>query len=150
MIPVDQTILLPPSENCFAACVASILEHPLWTVPNFCIGDRSDWWRRLVDWIRDQDLWICGFSGRDDRPFDGAMLSGHGFAIASGPSPRGSWLHSVVVECDLWRIVHDPHPSRAGLAGFARDFILISSCPSSRSRIESRDSSGGLEERTQR
>lgn len=34
MKPVAQTLLKPPDGDCFAACVASILELPLATIPN--------------------------------------------------------------------------------------------------------------------
>lgn len=34
----------------------------------------------------------------------------------SGPSPRGNGLHHAVVGLNC-EIAHDPHPSRAGLAG---------------------------------
>lgn len=37
--------------------------------------------------------------------------------IATGPSPRGDWLHCVIVDAVTGELVHDPHPLRAGLAG---------------------------------
>ena len=49
MKPVDQTILTAPGGNCFAACVASILELPLADVPNFCSEER--WWNALQIWL---------------------------------------------------------------------------------------------------
>lgn len=44
-------------------------------------------------------------------------------ALASGPSPRGTFWHVVVVDAD-GTMLHDPHPSRAGLEE-ARDRFLL-------------------------
>lgn len=35
--------------------------------------------------------------------------------MAAGKSPRGDWLHAVVYDRLAQRVVHDPHPSRAGI-----------------------------------
>ena len=47
-----------------------------------------------------------------------------GYAIASGPSPRGTNIqHAVVVkDGELW---HDPHPSRAGVLSIETYEVLI-------------------------
>lgn len=45
--------------------------------------------------------------------------------IASGPSPRGDWLHSVLADPWTGSLIHDPHPSDAGLAGDPVDLILL-------------------------
>ena len=47
--------------------------------------------------------------------------------VATGPSPRGDWLHSVVVDARTGELVWDPHPSRAGLAGAPVDVAAIAS-----------------------
>lgn len=44
-------------------------------------------------------------------------------SLASGPSPRGSFWHVVVVD-HANEMVHDPHPSRAGLVDHRDLFVL--------------------------
>lgn len=51
--------------------------------------------------------------------------SGWPHVIASGPSPRGDWLHAVIVDAVTGDLVWDPHPSRAGLAGPPVDVAAI-------------------------
>lgn len=45
--------------------------------------------------------------------------------VASGPSPRGPWLHAVVVDALTGALMWDPHPSRAGLAGDPVDLAVL-------------------------
>jgi len=99
--------------NCYAACIASILGLPLETVPNFCAGGEA-WFSETNKWLHEN----CGVvisTWRED-PF-GAYPKEYGEAvyIASGKSPRGDWNHSVV--WSRGSVLHDPHPSRAGIVG---------------------------------
>jgi hypothetical protein len=43
--------------------------------------------------------------------------------IASGQSPRGDFMHSVIYRGGS--LVHDPHPDGAGLRGAPRDVIVL-------------------------
>lgn len=112
MKPVTQSKLYqedaPMRGNCRAACVASLLEIPLWMVPPIedMRGDLQE--ERWNDWL--------------DRMFGLEFVRNHGdgvppaeFYIACGPSPRGvgSIYHSVVYSNG--QLVHDPHPSGAGV-----------------------------------
>ena len=112
MIRVDQTLFKaggPEDEcgNCFAACIASIMEKPLIQIPNFCA--HKDWVLRLNTWLAHMGLYYMEFRsefnhGKEDW----------GFHIMSGPSPRlKGFYHSVVGF--KGEIIHDPHPSRTGL-----------------------------------
>ena len=110
---VDQTLFGSSVGNCFAACVASILNVSLASVPNFCASE--DWWQRFVHWLDQRELTAIRVDGEPTWLPDGAL------AIVSGPSDRGL-MHATV-----WRgqtMVHDPHPSRAGLV-VAVDAVLI-------------------------
>lgn len=126
MKPIDQTrfaIELPLTEapgNCWAACIASILEVPLPEVPdeaNFWkpgMSHRQSW--RLYEpsvhrWLRERGLLLLDvrskqvfYSGEQFDPF----------CIVSGPSPRNCDVNHAVVGRGM-EIIHDPHPSRAGL-----------------------------------
>lgn len=113
--------------DCFRACVASILELDPFTVPNFCEEDWGkekdfSWYKAMLKWLHPRGLTYfdiqvpAEFHG---RWFEGPAASGfETFHILSGISPRGI-QHSVVARNGI--IVHDPHPSRAGLAGPAED-----------------------------
>jgi len=117
MKPVDQTKFGFEDGNCGAACIASILEIPLESIPNFHGEDPSDpklYWKNVRKWCADKPFILISISiseGYDPKEFLKDC-----WVIASGPSPRGTkeWHRHAVV----WRngeIVHDPHPSREGL-----------------------------------
>jgi hypothetical protein len=116
MIPVDQTTFGMPHGNCLSACVASLLHLPITQVPAFCDKPDIDWWKRLLEWLHER-----GWYGLMLNPPAGGKPP-RGYHIRSGKSPRGDFLHSVVARGD--EIVHDPHPSRAGLESF-EDFIVL-------------------------
>lgn len=125
MKPVDQTIFGTPHGNCFAACIASILELPIEEVPNF-IAEGDRWWDAAKAWLDERGyalLWVkhdavrCGYL--DPNPL---IDAGHYF-IVCGTSPRCDSLHSVVNH--YGKMVHDPHPSRDGFVGEWESFIVI-------------------------
>lgn len=104
MHKVTQTILHhDPSGipgNCLQAAVASLLHLPLDAVPHFALH---------TDWLEQMSA-FCHLHGYRIR-----MLPPHthcAYGMAWGPTTRGT-RHAV-----CWadgRMVHDPHPSRAGL-----------------------------------
>lgn len=59
MIEVQQTILKPPTGNCHAACIASILELPLRAVPSLYDGADADGYDRDAAYKRQHD-WLHG------------------------------------------------------------------------------------------
>jgi hypothetical protein len=139
MKPVIQTITEDKFGNCFAACLASLLELPISEVPDFrrmqeekpcvCMVTEADKWLREKFKLRlisidmyQQDggapntaqcllnrLWFCNT---------------HDFVILSGESPRkakdgSKKYHCVIGIADCWgfKIVHDPHPDGGGIIG---------------------------------
>ena len=112
MIPVTQTILLgdPSGErgNCFAACIASILELPIEQVPNFCNHD--DWRLRTNEWLSLRGLAYLDVNLVGDARDE--LVRFWGYHVISGDGPRGV-RHAVVGL--RGEIVWDPHPTRAGL-----------------------------------
>lgn len=112
--PVDQTLFGEPYGNCFAACVATIFGLGIDDVPNFCA--HQDWQKRCADWFGERGfavlrLTIAAADLDDGRAIINEWLPGT-LAIVTGKADRGL-LHATV-----WRggeLVHDPHPSRAGL-----------------------------------
>lgn len=111
MTPVNQSKLYCSdgihNGNCYAACLASLLNVPLWMVPPFeDMFARVGWRARVQEWLR--------------RLFDleQARIEGHNpaalpeFYIANGLSKRGVH-HSVIYSAG--ELVHDPHPSGDGI-----------------------------------
>ena len=106
MIPVFQTRIGKISGNCFAACIASILEVPLTTVPDFGDDDERTFIRKLADWMSPLDLYYTQVSS-DDPILREMFRFGEAYHTIEGVSPRGG-LHACVGRNGV--IVHDPHP----------------------------------------
>ncbi len=129
MTPITQTKFGRPDGNCFAACVASILEarleeldsveaaHADYARRYIDAGDEDPggphWWDALVAWSRSH--------GYQPLYLPEKELAPAGYAIASGPGPRGL-PHAVVTLHG--NVVHDPHPDRAGITEFI-DFTVF-------------------------
>lgn len=123
MTPVAQTILKPPTGNCFAACVASILELPVATVPNMYEGadtllyDRDKAYDRVQRWLRGMGLRLLSFD-RDDAEeahIDwGRTWRPSGYWIATH-EPVGGTPHATVWKGD--RFVWNPFPGASQVVG---------------------------------
>lgn len=109
MIPVDQTTF-GDEGNCFSACLASIFHLRADDVENFAVTKSSRWLWHVNAWLEPRGLRLVriNYSAADTCEMPGRSL-----CIASGPSPRGNRNHAVVWRG--WELVHDPHPSRAGI-----------------------------------
>lgn len=99
---VDQDVLVEQHGfgNCLQAAVASIIEFPLNTVPNFILFEK--WYDRMVEFLNEKGFDVSGEPTNNE------------YALAFGDSPRGT-KHAVVMMGD--DIVHDPHPSKGGVTG---------------------------------
>lgn len=105
MIPHTQTIFVNDPRgipgDCMRTAVAALLELPTEAVPHFALYDR-EWYTAFTMW-----LGVIGFTM---RPLAASNVDRE--CIALGMSPRG--VEHVVV----WGpegMLHDPHPSRAGI-----------------------------------
>lgn len=94
--------------NCFAACLASLLDLPLWMVPPFeDMFARPEWRARVNQWLaRAHSMQLRRTEGHQFERLPE-------FYMANGMSPRGV-MHSVIY--GRGTLVHDPHPSGAGVA----------------------------------
>lgn len=134
MTPVDQTRFFcgnpgDPAEsapgNCWTACIASLLDLTLTEVP-----DEAEFWKpgmtpsqSWIPYMKEAHRWLRGRGfvlvevQAKHVNYQGPIeifKSMH--CILSGPSPRNKDVfHAVVGRGN--EIVHDPHPSRAGLLG---------------------------------
>lgn len=120
MKPVTQTLFGDKKGNCFAACIASLLELELGTVPNFCVDHHSRWWDVLNDWLEPRGFVAIMLRSAEMELYRSA------FVIASGQGPRGC-MHSVIYRNGV--MVHDPHPSCAGLLDVEDVIVLIAIDP---------------------
>lgn len=126
MIPADQSTF-GPFGNCFAACIASLLEVPAETVPNFMLGlpswDPNDseaagrWARAFLAavnaWLAPRGLWYFELwvdGGLPRYLTDATPTSAYWLGV--GPVEGGAY-HAVVMRGA--EMVHDPHPRRTGL-----------------------------------
>jgi hypothetical protein len=113
MLKQQQTVFGDKKGNCFATCIACILELPVEEVPNFC----GDHWTDDGEWFRQTNKWLAPLGLRYiEFQYGDWVTHYHGVpdvdVIVSGPGPRGC-DHAVI-----WRageLVHDPHPSGDGL-----------------------------------
>lgn len=100
--------------DCLRACVAALLDAPYDTVPHF--GLRRSWWEAMRRWVREHhnaDFAPLVPVDGTVRPF---LAVAPDIMVGVGGSPRRlGRRHAVLLDPDL-RLVHDPHPSDAGLA----------------------------------
>ena len=114
---------LPPADvmgNCFATCVACLLDLDPSVVPNFA-AKRGDWWASFQDWLVERGYFAIEIDHKNpDEPAAFWPLPGDVLCIINGKSPRGDYTHSVIgktevvdAACRQTRFVwvHDPHPS---------------------------------------
>lgn len=123
----------PIPGDCWRTAIACLLDFtsPL-DVPHFIANDTDDGDDSTQWWIATTE-----FVAQHVPPGDVLHLleptfpvyvdpeSGRPHAIGTGPSPRGDWLHSVLVDARTGELVWDPHPSRSGLAGPITDVAAI-------------------------
>lgn len=120
MKPVHQTVLGFPNGNCFAACIASLLEFPIEEVPIQSGGE--DWLDQTQAFLKTKGLFYLEV--RIDVAVKYPLYELFDvWAIFYGASPRGDWKHAVVGKLDMqggfpiFKMVHDPHPSSKFVAG---------------------------------
>lgn len=114
MKPVDQASL----DDCLMASVASVLEVPLENLPVLGPGHKDgSWYDVLQAALRERGFELI-YS--ENRP----RFKPHGYHVAGGPSPRGCVGGHAVV-CLDGRIVHDPHPSRAGVPDIEHWYMIF-------------------------
>jgi hypothetical protein len=127
MIPVDQTELGPKRGDCFAATIASLLHLRAEDVPNFYADAETtlEAWERFCQWCQRRGYSV--FEVRTWTEESWTPAPGQ-LCFVSGPSPRHKSVHHTVVGRWLgkeYTVVHDPHPSRAGLPKITEAGFLI-------------------------
>jgi hypothetical protein len=119
MTPIKQTICDADDGNCFAACVASILDLPIGSVPNFAGEHGDDWEAAASEWLHRRGLSFLTIGFANYETFAGTYFADVGsFCILSGPSTyvgRGHAVVGVVTEQGAIALKHDPAPTNGGL-----------------------------------
>ncbi|MBA3777439.1 MAG: hypothetical protein H0X11_13560 [Betaproteobacteria bacterium] len=108
MKPVNQR----KADDCFAACLASLLELPLAIVPSYAKRDAAYQVVRMQEWLRRLGLTYLEIN-LSQRPRTGSPMLG----VLTVEVPACEHLHAVVAEYHDGRIkvVHDPaNHSRLG------------------------------------
>lgn len=123
MKPVDQEFVHKPEigqhGDCQRAVLASLFDLPISEVPHFAQLDaegKGNFWLMVGDFCHERGYVFATLPAASMKWASGCVYHG-----ISGPSPRGNGTYHVVVGCN-GKIVHDPHPSRAGLAGDPADW----------------------------
>jgi hypothetical protein len=151
MIEITQTKFVPKG-NCYAACIASILELRIDRLPHlpeddntilekfpiknpeyFNVKDaRTTWWHDMWgNWFKENNLTKITIKCEKLGEYDRRVLEI--YHIINGPSPRDleqkedrdGWKHSVVGFKGLIRF--DPHPSRNGLLALDSYELIVPS-----------------------
>ncbi len=126
MTPYTQTIFVNDPRgipgDCMRTAVASLLDLPIEAVPHFVLFDEPGAWFEAFNlWLRGRGLYVKPLrAGHVDRE-----------CLALGMSPRDV-EHIVVWGPD--GLVHDPHPSRAGIE--PRQFWALAPIPADRTEGE--------------
>jgi hypothetical protein len=121
MKPVDQQYVKDPALNqygdCQRAVIASLMELNIAQVPHFLqeVMDGKTAEQGSLGFYGYIDSWLA------ERGY--AMMWSHNPLLhapdtvcqISGPSPRGNGVWHAVVGTAGGKIIHDPHPSKAGL-----------------------------------
>lgn len=117
--------------DCLRTALACLLEvRDLDSVPHFGLYTHPCWWTAVRRWVRAGrhpygEGWDIAYT--DDPPWPAYLDPDDAPAcvITGGPSPRGPWLHVVVADARTGALVHDPHPSGAGLLAVEEAFVLV-------------------------
>lgn len=99
--------------DCMRAAVASMLGEQYEDVPHF--AQHVGWWDCMRRWARGRGGdFTCVIPEHGSIRHAMSDPSASLVVLGCGPSPRGPFWHTVLVDADL-NLVHDPHPSGAGL-----------------------------------
>lgn len=129
MIPQDQRIAHDPANgahgDCMRAMIASLFELDPATVPHFNAGgpDGDEFTRRLNAWLRPRNMAYLSFPRLNADWLRIVGIEGLHHE-ASGQTERGTCHACAAVDTV---VVHDPHPSRAGLTQveFTGVFVVL-------------------------
>jgi hypothetical protein len=110
LIPQMQSKVGELEGRCFEACIASLLEIPEYTVPDWP-RDKEAFREAVQHFLREYGLFYIQIAEEDALMFD-AFASGDVWHVIEGISERGGPHACVGLN---GKLVHDPHPGGHGL-----------------------------------
>jgi hypothetical protein len=138
---VDQAIMhedVPGARpgDCLRAAMATITDRALLEVPHFVEtpGTIQDFWDEVRGYVERVTLgthmiecydaadWLAWNKPAQVRAMKYAV-------ILTGPSPRGAFSHAVVADPVTLEVIHDPHPTRAGILSAGQVYALLPLAP---------------------
>lgn len=107
--------------DCLRCCLTFVTGLPYESIPDF-VRDHEDWSPVMVAWLEVQGYLTI----RLHAAYGGELIPGDGMGqwIATGPTVRDG-NHAVIFHGGT--LLHDPHPSRAGLTEITAGTILVPS-----------------------
>ena len=136
MIPVAQTKLTSTDGtargNCMAACVASLLEVPISSVPAWeDMGSDGSWGDSFMSFLEQHGYEYHGLLIPDAQLLDDwwsyileRSAGIDGCFIIGGKSPRTHVTRGHAVIYKDGKLAHDPHPSGAGITEIEEIYII--------------------------
>lgn len=118
---VAQTLFEHGNGNALQACVASLLELPLESVPNF-IEAPGGYLGAVQEFLAPRGLCLIKVPLTPEGKLPLTMGTAAAFCLLTGKSPRGGHSHAVVGRVnpesgDTVTCAHDPHPNGGGIDG---------------------------------
>ncbi len=119
---VDQRLIHPKRGDCMRCTLATILDLDYEKVPDLAgiDTDGGPWFAVMWKFLSDNGFEFVGTYSNANGPLDFEDLRSrcpgvNGLYMGFGPSPRFEGVTHAVVIDGQGQIVHDPHPSRAGV-----------------------------------
>lgn len=119
MKPVKQTICNFKNGDCARACIASIFELPIDSIPNFMQDGLDSFNSNLREWCDSKGIKAIDITIEDQSVISGCYV----LAIGLSPRAKNGERHAVV-----WldnKMVHDPHLSNNGLNGEPESYTIF-------------------------
>lgn len=110
--------------DCFRSAIAGLLDLNPEDVPHFMLYANLEWWWETRRWLqgRGLDMRYIDDLERAKRAVEPWLP-----VVICGKSPRGT-SHAVIGHVD-GTLIHDPHPSRAGIVSVSDVFVLADPYP---------------------
>ena len=104
-------------DDCMIACLVMLMERHytiafqrLYEAVNRCVNEKREWYTLIEGWCLANGYQFYWLVKPDEAPKDKLYIAG-------GASPRPDVPDGHAVVMRNGELVHDPHTSRAGLAG---------------------------------
>ncbi len=121
MKPIFQNIFSSGEDsrrgNCYAACIASVLELELYQVPHL-MGE-EDWLGKTNLWLSSRGMGMIMLKLETEEAYIHPLPPGMMVILGGNTTRHPTRLHAVVGVTKLsgvpWDFVHDPHPDNSFL-----------------------------------